>query len=123
MIQNKYSLDPLSKYLKEHPNAKNKELYVICDATTNSQKTGVRRKKGTLLKRKGDTKTPGLFQYLDAENLEKLVVDLINGETNVKESVVRIAVDYFTKVKSDKKEGTKQKLDMEGFLKIGNSLR
>lgn len=123
MIQNKYSLNPLSEYLKEHSNAKNKELYLICNAETNSQQSGVRRKKLTLLKRKGGTKTNGEITTLTSENLEKIIVDLLNGENSISESRIRIAVDFFTKVKSDKKEGIKQKIDMAGFLKIGNSLR
>lgn len=33
------------------------------------------------------------------------------------------AVDFFVKVKTDKKEGTKQLLDMDGFLKLADTHR
>jgi hypothetical protein len=60
---------------------------------------------------------------LNQESLDKIVLDLVNGSSRIKESVVRIAVDYYTKVKSTKKEGIKQQLDMEGFLKLGETLK
>jgi len=119
MIQNKYSLDPLSEYLKTHPNAKNKELYDICNATTNSQKTGVRRKKGTLLKRRNnDTKPPEIIDSLTSENLEKIIVNSINGDNSIKESKIRLAVDYFIKVKG-KTEEIEDNIDMEALREIG----
>ena len=116
MIQNKYSLDPLSQYLKDHPNAKNKELYDICSATTNSQKTGVRRKKGTLLKRRNnDTNTNGEITSLTPESVEKLIKDKLNNKSKIPDTQIRMALDYLIKLKITDESGMEQ-LDMEKLI-------
>ena len=121
MIQNKYSLDPLSEYLKDNPNAKNKELYDICSATTNSQKTGVRRKKGTLLKRKNNdtgspgTGSPGEITSLTPESVEKLIKDKLNNKSKIPDTQIRMALDYLIKLKITDESGMEQ-LDMEKLI-------
>lgn len=116
MIQKQYSLDPLSQYLKDHPNAKNPELYSICSAETNSQKTGVRRKKGILLKRKSnDTESPGEITSLTPDSVEKLIKDKLNNKSNIPDTQIRMALDYLIKLKITDESGMEQ-LDMEAFL-------
>jgi len=119
MIQIEYSLDPLSEYLKEHPKATNSELYTICHADTNSQKSGVRRKKLTLLKRKFGT-PPGKdnteITSLTPDSVEKLIKDKINNKSNIPDTLIRMALDYLIKLKITDEAGMEQ-LDMEQFLK------
>ena len=121
MIQNKYSLDPLSEYLKYNPNAKKKELYDICSATTNTQKTGVRRKKGTLLKRKNNdtgspgTGSPGEITSLTPESVEKLIKDKLNNKSKIPDTQIRMALDYLIKLKITDESGMEQ-LDMEKLI-------
>lgn len=118
MIQIQYSLDPLSQYLKEHPNAKNKELYNICHAETNSQKAGVRRKKGTLLKRKNsDTDLPGTMKKLSSEDLEKRIVAALNRHPD-NAQILGKAIEFFIKVKA-KTDTMESDLDMELLKEIG----
>ena len=115
MIQNKYSLDPLSEYLKKHPNAKNKELYIICNAETNSQKSGVRRKKTTLLKRKSDDTSSGEITSLTPDTVEKLIRDKLNNKSNIPDTQIRMALDYLIKLKITDESGMEQ-LDMEKLI-------
>jgi len=117
MIQKQYSLDPLSGYLKDYPNAKNKQLYDICNAETNSQKSGVRRKKITLLKRKSGTGTPGPMQKLSSEDLEKRIVDALNRHPD-NAQILGKAIEFFIKVKA-KTDTMEGELDMELLKEIG----
>ena len=121
MIQNNYSLDPLSGYLKEHPNAKNKALYNICNAETNSQKSGVRRKKTTLLKRKRDTDPPGPMQKLSREDLEKRIVAALNRHPD-NAQILGKAIEFFIKVKG-KTETISDTIDMEALRQIGVNIK
>jgi len=94
MMHKEYSLDPLSKYLNEHPNAKYSELYSICNAKNNNQKTAVRNKKNRLLKRKSGAKSNGEITSLTPESIEKLIKDKLNGKSNIPDTQIRMALDF-----------------------------
>lgn len=121
MVQNEYSLDPLSKYLKKHPNAKNSELYNICNAETKSQKSTVRTKKGRLLKRKSgaksDTDLPGPMEKLSSEDLEKRIVNALNRHPD-NAQILGKAIEFFIKVKA-KTDTMEGEVDMELLKEIG----
>jgi len=128
MIQDQYSLDPLSKYLKEHPKAKNKELYTICHAENDSQKTAVRTKKSRFLKRKNDTdsrksdtKSSGPMQKLSREDLEKRIVDALNRHPD-NAQILGKAIEFFIKVKG-KTETISDTIDMEALRQIGVNIK
>ena len=56
---------------------------------------------------------------LDAETIERLIVEELNREKGIQ--VLRLAVDFYTKVKVDQGEQM-ERLDMNKFLEIGNNV-
>ena len=115
MIHNEYSLDPLLQYLKDNPNAKNSDLYSICNAKNNSQKSGVRRKKQTILKRRFGTDSSDEITSLTPESIEKLIKDKLNRKSNIPDIQIRMALDYLIKLKITD-EGGMEQLDMEQLI-------
>lgn len=123
MIQSKYDIKLLNEYFKITPKdqitTSNESLYSYCNAITDSQKASVRRKKKQLLLKKNDTTPPGDVEEINSESVEKMILDIINGDSKLRESIVRLATDYLTKIKKDTATGLdKEKLNMEGFLEI-----
>jgi len=116
MTQVKYNLSPLKEYLKQYPNASNDDLYSLCNATTDSQKSSVRKKKQRLTKKKTDTKIKGPITSISPDNVEKIILMRLNGElTHISDSLIRSTVDYLIKVKLSEGEEMEQ-LDMEKFI-------
>ena len=120
-----YDPELLEEYLKDNPSAKNKAIYAYCGAITDSQKGYLRKKKSRLQKRNETQNDTGgsknivnkKINSLNETILEKLICDMLNGVSGVKESKVRIAVDFYSKVKTDKGEEIEE-LDMDGYLKL-----
>jgi len=117
MIHNEYSLDPLLQYLKDNPNAKNPELYSICNAKNNSQKSGVRRKKQTILKRRFGTDSSDEITSLTPESIEKLIKDKLNRKSNIPDTQIRMALDFLIKLKVT--DTMEEDFDMEALKEIG----
>lgn len=118
MVQNKYDLTPLENHLKQHPNASYKDLYSLCNATTTTQKSAVRVKKGRLLNRKSDTKFElGQVEKLSSEDLEKRIVDALNRHPD-NAQILGKAIEFFIKIKGGDTEGLEQEIDMERFLNV-----
>jgi len=116
MTQVTYNLSPLKEYLKQYPNASNDDLYSLCNATTDSQKSSVRKKKQRLTKKKTDTTIKGPITSISPDNVEKIILMRLNGElTHISDSLIRSTVDYLIKVKLSEGEEMEQ-LDMEKFI-------
>ena len=117
IIKTKY----IREYLIDHPKAKNKDLYLFFEANTDKQKGIIRKIKNRIDKKKkvsnippGDN-SPG--DKLTSEYIEKLIKDGLDDDPkNIQ--LIGKAVDFFVKVKTDRKEGTKQLLNMEAFFKL-----
>ena len=142
MIQKKFNVNLVNDYFKIVPLANittsNKKLYEYCNAETDAQKQNVRRRKKLLLIKK-DTKIstsdnsiddkkasndagPNASKKLSEEFLENIIREGLDDNPNNVQLIGK-AVDFFVKVKTDKKEGTKQMLNMEGFLKLADANR
>ena len=149
MIQNndkKFNVDFADEFFLLYPDAlnitSNKKLYTFCNASTDVHKQNLRRRKKQIKEKKivslpeaiqnmVDQKPmelkgsiivhpDGTSQKLTEEFIEGLIVDgLEDNPGNIQ--LIGKATDFFIKVKTDKKEGTKQLLDMEGFLKLAES--
>jgi len=119
MIQNKYDLSPLKNHLKQYPKASNKELYLLCNATTKSQKSAVRVKKQRLLKSKYDTSSghPDPIETLSSEGLEKRIVDALNKQPN-NAQILGKAIEFFIKIKG-KSDIIDESFDMEELKRLG----
>ena len=119
MIQNKYDLLPLKNHLKQYPNTKNQALYDICNATTDTQKSAVRVKKGRLLKSKHDTSGghPDPIETLSSEGLEKRIVDALNKQPD-NAQILGKAIEFFIKIKG-KSDIIDESFDMEELKRLG----
>ena len=77
-------------------------------------------------KKKSKKKSPGENKNLTSKEIlaltpdtvEKLIIDKINNKSNIPDSVIRMALDHIIKLKI-KSGDDMEKLDMEGFLKLG----
>lgn len=121
MIQNKYNIKLVEEYLKDHPDPQNKDLYSYCNATTDSQKQNVRRKKLRLLKQKKDTnnRPPGSkTQNLTSADLERRICEALDKQPN-NAQILGKAIDFFVKVKGIDKEVLKEDIDMEMLKNLG----
>ena len=100
MVQNKYDLSPLKNHLKQHPKAKNQALYDICNASTDTQKSAVKVKKGRLLKTKHATPNgpPGPIETLSSEGLEQRIVDALNKQPN-NAQILGKAIEFLLKLR------------------------
>ena len=117
MIQS-YNISKLTKeYLTQHPDISNDDLYSICNAVTDSQKSSVRKKKQRLLSKKFDTTiVPGSIISITPASVENIILMRLNGELNhISDSLIRSTVDYLIKVKLSEGEEMEQ-LDMEKFI-------
>ena len=141
--QEKFNINLADEFFLLHPKAlnitSNKKLYSFCHASTDVHKQNLRRRKKQIKEKKVvslpeaiqntvDQKPPdftngvlvkpdGTSKKLTEECIENLIRDgLDDNPKNVQ--LIGKATDFFIKVKTDKKEGTKQLLDMEGFLKL-----
>jgi hypothetical protein len=120
MIQKKFDIKLVEKYLKDHPKAKNKDLYAFTNATTDAQKQNVRRKKLILLKRKKDTNSgaPGSkTQTLTSADLERRIIEALDRDPN-NAQVLGKAIDFFIKVKGKTSE-MEEELNIEELINLG----
>lgn len=118
MLRKTYNINLVGSYLRDHPNPKNKDLYSYCNATTDSQKQCVRRKKLSLQKKaiSPGLKLPGK-KKLTEEFIEQLIVKgLENNPGNVQ--LIGKATDFFIKVKNKTSE-MEDEIDMEMLKEIG----
>ena len=148
MIQKKFNVNFVDEYFKVNPSSlnikSNKDLYIYCYAETDAQKQNVRRRKKQIKENKvvsnndkkasddagekdetrpsnlSSNSNPG--KKLSEEFLENIIRDGLDDNPNNVQLIGK-AVDFFVKVKTDKKEGTKQMLNMEGFLKLADANR
>ena len=56
---------------------------------------------------------------LTPATVEKLIIDKLNNKSNIPDSVIRMALDHIIKLKIKSGDDV-EKLDMEGFLKLGD---
>lgn len=138
MTQKEYNHKLLKEYIRDHPDADNKELYEHCNATTDNQKGYIRKKKSRLLTQKDSRKSPkspkksevGEVEAELQELVERIVYDNINEDT-IEESLLRLAntgkidsglvrcmIDFFIKIKS-KSDTIKEDINMEQLLQDG----
>lgn len=131
MTQEEFNIKLVKQYINSNPEPKNKDLYQYCNAITPSQESNVRREKLKILKKiKTQAKTKefkearqggGTIVIFEKKLTEEYIEALIRQGLDDNPNNVQLigkATDFFIKVKTDKKEGTKQLLDMEGFLKL-----
>ncbi len=77
-------------------------------------------------KKKSKKKSPGENKILTSKEIlaltpatvEKLIIDKLNNKSAIPDSVIRMALDHIIKLKIKSGDGM-EKLDMEGFLKLG----
>lgn len=122
MKQNKFDIKEVTKRLKINPKAKNKELYQLSHAITDSQKTMVRQKKSVFLKKKKgitNNNPPGSkTQTLTSADLERRILEALDRDPN-NAQILGKAIDFFVKVKGIDKEILKEDIDMEMLKDIG----
>jgi len=124
----KYNPKLLEKYLKDYPEASNKDLYEECSAVTSSQKGYIRKKKSRLLNKNdskgsidpGIKKNLGPINILSAGILEQLICKRLNDAPT--EGLLRIALDFYTKVKG-RLDTLDDDIDMEVLKEIGINLQ
>jgi hypothetical protein len=135
MLQNNYDINLVETYLNAHPNPKNKDLYIFCNATTNSQKQCVRRKKLRLQNEMHihpDTDTVGLLvnqmvkdskskHLLTEEYIERKIYDGLEANPgNIQ--LIGKATEFFIKVKGKTNE-IEDDIDMEALKEIGINIK
>ena len=120
MTRNKFDIKLVKEYLIAHPKASNKALYQHCNATTQSQKSNVRRKKLLLLKKKvGTVPSPGPGKKKLTESyIEQKILDALEDDPK-NTTLIGKAVDFYARVKSGKAEELKDEIDMEVLKRIG----
>lgn len=147
MIQKKeetFNINLADEYFLLYPKAlnitSNKKLYSFCHASTDVHKQNLRRKKKQIKEKKNVSNNKGeksrvggvhgqasanrpnsgddsIPKKLTEEYIENLIREgLDDNPGNVQ--LIGKAVDFFVKVKTDKREGTKQMLNMDGFLQL-----
>lgn len=122
MVQNKFD-----KYLIDKPfiinnKTKNKVLYEISNATTDNQKTVIRKRKRSLLEKikKGTINPPGdksKRKKLSSDDLERRLINALDSQPN-NANLLGKAIDFFIKVKS-KSESMEEDFDMEALKRLG----
>ena len=117
MLQNQYNINLVREYLKQHSNPKNKELYLYCFATTQSQKQCVRRKKLELQKKIIPPGSTSKTTKLSADYLEKCLTEALAINPN-NPNLLRTAIEFFIKIKG-KTDKLDDDLDMEVLKAIG----
>jgi len=120
IAQKTYSLKPLETFLKEHPTASNKELYIICNAITPSQKSSVRAKQLRLSKKKNGAILPGnksKVEKLSSEDLERRLINALDRQPD-NANLLGKAIDFFIKVK-DKASEMEEEIDIKELINLG----
>lgn len=122
MKRNKFDIKEVTKRLKIDPKAKNKKLYQLSHAITDSQKTMVRQKKSVFLKNKKiitNNRPPGSkTQTLTSADLERRIIEALNKQPN-NAQILGKAIDFFIKVKGIDKEVLKEDINMEMLKNLG----
>ena len=117
MLQKTYSIDLVETYLKDYPNPKNKDLYSFCNATTDSQKQCVRRKKLSLQKKLILPSQRSKTQTLTSADLERRIIEALNKQPN-NAQILGKAIDFFIKVK-DKTSEMEEEIDIKELINSG----
>ena len=122
MKQNKFDIKQVTECLKINSKAKNKELYQVSHAVTDSQKTMVRQKKSVFLKKKKNITNSGApgsgTQTLTSADLERRILEALDKQPN-NAQILGKAIDFFIKVKGIDKEILKEDIDMEMLKNLG----
>ena len=122
MSQKIINTKTIKLFYNDNPNAKNEDFYLFFEANTSNLKGKIRKIKNRIDKKKVSKENSNIEatlgeKKLSAEYIENLIREgLDDNPGNIQ--LIGKATDFFIKVKTDKKEGTKQLLDMEGFLKL-----
>ena len=120
MTRNKFDIKLVKEYLIAHPKASNKDLYQYCSATTQSQKSNVRRKKLLLAKKKVGTDPPGdpNKKKLTESYIEQKILDALEDDPK-NTTLIGKAVDFYVRIKGGKAEELKDEIDMEVLKQLG----
>lgn len=117
-----YSIDLVETYLKDHPNPKNKDLYSYCNATTNSQKQCVRRKKLSLQKIIDPPGPIKKFTKINPETIEAVLLAGANTSDTKLVNLARAMIEFYIRIKG-KTDEIEDKIDMEALKEIGINIK